>query len=114
VAGDRAGERKAEDRPGSVLIGRLTITGALHAYSTSAVHKSRNFSATFCALKPLTQRNQTMKSASAHLKMRGGGIFTCYPKSFSEPRFPNLRMESRTIVDRFLGQKLEESGVEQK
>jgi len=90
------------------------ITGARPVYSTSAVQKSRNFSATFCALKPLTQRNQTMNSASAHSKMRGGGVFTCYPKSFSEPRFPNLRMESRTIVDRFLGQKLEESGVEQK
>jgi hypothetical protein len=54
-----------------------------------------------------------MNSRSAYLTMSGGGVFIHHPKSFSEPRFPNLRMESRIIVDRFRDQKLEESGVEQ-
>jgi hypothetical protein len=48
----------------------------MSADSSRAGRKSRNFTATFRLLRPLTQRIQTMNAHSAYLKMSGVGVFT--------------------------------------
>jgi hypothetical protein len=51
------------------------ISGAVLADSSRSDRKSRDFTATFCALPTLTQRNKAMNTPSAHFQMRWGLVF---------------------------------------
>src|SRR5262245_17456504 len=89
------------------------IPGLLIADSSRSDRKCRDFPATFCALPHLLNVIKRWTLPPRIFKCAGDRVFIDHPKSFSEPPFPKLRMESGTIVDQSGIRTLEEHGVEQ-